>query len=601
MSGDLESLVRRDILPPLAFHFARFVASEAGLPEEHWAVRSAALLSARNLEGDVCVDLADDSGRPLFPDDQTSEAWIGPPLATWLEALREAPCIGSPEEENLLIHDRTRLYLARHWRDERQVAGAVESRLEVLPPPPDLEKHLERLFPPSAETDWQKVAAALAVTRRFAVISGGPGTGKTTTVLKLLALLLSLEPTLRVRLAAPTGKAAARLSESVRSGKATLASRVPERIIEAIPEQAGTVHRLLGMTRWGFVHTCENPLALDCLVVDEASMVDQTLMARLSEALPAKARLILLGDRDQLASVDAGSVLGDITGQGHEIGYSAALVTMLEGLGIVLPGECQASEPMPPVADAIALLRKSWRFDATSGIGRLARAVNEGSVAGAQACLEEQEDLEWLPQGGTQPGERLIRRAASAYTAFLEETQVEKALEGFDRFRVLAALRQGPWGVEDLNRRIGAALVHQGLIEAGPETHGLPIMIIRNDSETGLFNGDTGLLWRHPSGHLESCFRQADGNLRRLPVRSLPAWEPAWALTVHKSQGSEFDRVLLVLPPEPSPVLTRELIYTAITRARRHFTLAGDREVLAQAIRNQVRRASGLLERLGWS
>ena len=601
MSRNLGTLANEGILPPLALHFARFVAQEAGLPEDHWAVVAAALVSSRNLAGDVCVDLADFSGQPLFADDESSDPWIGPSLDIWLETLRQIPCVGSPDNENLLILHGTRLYLARHWRDESQVAGALQSRLEVLPPPPDLAAHLDHLFPPSAGTDWQKVAAALAVTRRFAVISGGPGTGKTTTVIKILALLLSLEPGLRIRLAAPTGKAAARLSQSIRSGRESLASQVPEPIIDSIPEQAVTVHRLLGMSRGGFVHSLENPLALDCLVVDEASMVDLTLMARLTEALPASARLILLGDRDQLASVDAGSVLGDITGQGREIRYSTEVISMLESQGIGLPREIQASDPMPPVADAIALLRKSWRFDATSGIGRLAQAVNEGVVDQVLACLDEgREDLEWLAQTGSQPGDRLINWSVSRYALFLEETRVEKAIERFDQVRVLAALRQGPWGVEELNRRIEAALLRRGLIAGGREYHGLPIMITRNDSETGLFNGDTGLLWRHPSGHLEACFQQADGDLCRLPVRSLPAWEPAWALTVHKSQGSEFDQVLLVLPPQSSPVLTRELIYTGITRARRHCTLAGDREVLTEAIRTRTRRASGLKERLGW-
>ncbi len=601
MSTKLDSLLAQGFLPPLAVHFARFVAKEAGLAEDHWVTCTAALVSARNLEGDVCVDLKDYSGRPLFPEAEEGSFWTAPPLEKWLEILKQSPCVGSPEKVRLLILDGTRLYLARHWRDERQVADMVTSRLVTMPPTPELRMLLDRLFPNTGGTDWQKVAAAMAVTRRFAVIAGGPGTGKTTTVIKILALLLGLVPDLRIRLAAPTGKAAARLSESIRGGKDQLTFQVTSEVISAIPDQAVTVHRLLGVYGGRFMHDRENPLALDCLVLDEASMVDQTLMARLAEALPPKARLILLGDRDQLASVDAGSVLGDLTGHGREIRYSDDLGSMLATLGIPLPENVRARTPLPPVADAIALLRKSWRFDASGGIGQLARAVNGNDPDTALACLEsDSPDLTWLEQTDPMPDHRVIGWAVSRYERFLLCREVQEAIELFVQIRVLAALRKGPWGVEELNQRIETALQNRGLISGGREFHGLPVMINRNDYETGLFNGDTGILWRHDQDHMQACFLQMDGTLRRLPVRSLPDWQPAWALTVHKSQGSEFDQVLLVLPPEPCPVLTRELIYTGITRARIHCSLAGNRDTFAKAIEKPIRRASGLKEKLGW-
>ena len=327
MSGLLRRLMESGGLPPLAYYFARFVARGCGADEDGLLARSAALVSLRNLQGDVCVDLGEYTGQPLFGDDceASPELARAPALGEWLEVLAGASWVGRPGMNAPLILDRQRLYLGKYWQYEQTVAEALRTRLESVAAldTARLIDGLRRLFGEvqDGETDWQKVAAAIAVSRRFAVISGGPGTGKTTTVVKVLALLLEQDPGLHIALAAPTGKAAARLTEAIRGGKGRV-DAAPG-VLERIPEEASTLHRLLGAGFGsGFRYNRDNPLVLDCLVVDEASMIDLPLMARLLEALPPRSRLILLGDRDQLASVEAGNVLGDITGHGQEIRYS---------------------------------------------------------------------------------------------------------------------------------------------------------------------------------------------------------------------------------------------------------------------------------------
>jgi exodeoxyribonuclease V alpha subunit len=603
-------------LPALAYYFARFVARGADVAEDGPVAVAAALVSARNLEGDVCVDLAEHAGSTLFPGEEgVADGPVAPPLADWLGLLGACPWVGQPGDATPLVLDGTRLYLGKYWRFEDDVAAALSARMQ---PVVGLDRALladwlGRLFPADAddgEPDWQRVAAAIAVTRRFAVISGGPGTGKTTTVVKVLALLLALDPDRRIALAAPTGKAAARLTESIGAGKGRIAAEgIDGALLARIPEQAQTIHRLLGYGVDGtFRRNAENPLPVDCLVVDEASMVDLPLMARLLAALPSAARLVLLGDRDQLASVEAGNVLGDITGRGEPIRYGAEQLALLAELGaaplpalIASAGAADAAEP-PPAAAAVALLRKSWRFGADSGIGALARAVNTGDGEAAVALLAAgaRADLARLLPVAEALNPDCIAWAAEHFARVPGADSPDLALRLLERARVLAALHRGPFGVEALNARITARLVELGKADGGEAYHGLPIMVTANDYEVDLFNGDVGLLWRGADGRLAAHFRAPDGSLRNLSVRQLPTHVPAYALTVHKSQGSEFDQVLLVLPPTPHPLVSRELIYTGVTRARRHVTVHATDAVLRDACRARVKRGSALAERLGW-
>ncbi|MEX1198403.1 MAG: exodeoxyribonuclease V subunit alpha [Pseudohongiellaceae bacterium] len=598
----LEQCLAEDRLDPFALHFARFVARHSGAEGDGLLVLSAALVAQRNLQGDVCVHLGELSGDCLFPAPEggADGGPLGPPLDEWLAALRAAPgTVGGPGDFRPLTLDGERLYLHRLWRDERLVADAILARLAE-----PLAAVQEAVDPEVEGVDWQTVAAVLAASRRFAVISGGPGTGKTTTVIRVLRLLLQQQASMRIALAAPTGKAAARMVESIRQRKQELS--IDPALAACIPDAASTLHRLLGVRPGGhFRHDRDNPLPIDCLVIDEASMIDLGLMARVLDALPPEARLILLGDRDQLASVDAGNVLGDITGQGQRLRYTEATAAALESATGLPAGSLDAEPSAPPIADAIGLLRTSYRFSDAGGIGRLSRLVNTGQAGEVlRLCREETTAggaVHWLEttrDGLLQEG---LDRALEGYRHFLECDGIEAALAAFERFRVLCARQRGELGVETINRRIGAALVAVGLIEGGEAYRGQPVLITTNDYELQLFNGDTGLIWPDARGRLRAWFRQADDTLRDVAVASLPQHVTAWAMTVHKSQGSEFEQVLLVLPADSnSALLSRELLYTGITRARERVVLHGGEAALRAGCQRRVRRSSGLAAALGW-
>ncbi|EEX91549.1 exodeoxyribonuclease V subunit alpha [Vibrio orientalis CIP 102891 = ATCC 33934] len=481
---------------------------------------------------------------------------------------------------------------------------------------------LDELVPQSACVNWQKVAAAVALTRKFAVISGGPGTGKTTTVTKLLAALIEQaqgygsQPT--IKLVAPTGKAAARLTESI--GKAIAQLPVAPELKESIPTDASTLHRLLGAipNSAEFRHNSDNPLHLDILVVDEASMVDLPMMYKLIDALPKHARLILLGDKDQLASVEAGAVLGDICSF-NQFGFShgqAAQVAKLTGFSTLARGaHNQAS-----IADSLCMLKKSYRFDARSGIGQLAQAVNSGSAQKVDWVWQKEfADISKFPID-SQHYNQLIQTLVAEYAHYLKrielhqldpntnepETQQQRAkavLDQFARCRLLCAIREGDFGVKGLNHRVERGLAARKLIQTQDELwyHGRPVMVTRNDHALGLYNGDIGICMRDSSeqqARLKVYFELPDGSVKSVLPSRVPEHETAYAMTIHKSQGSEFEHTLMILPPDFTPILTRELIYTGITRAKKRLSFYADDRVMNRGIKVRTERASGLIERL---
>ena len=590
----------------------------------------AALTSQQLGQGDICVDLQRALATPaqLFPHPPRSDSGDSPlhwlqqqSLQSLLTALHHSRVVSRNAEADsapLVLHDNL-LYLRRYYRYESDVAAQISECLgHPVATPSQLGERLDNLFPPRSDNqpDWQKIACALASRSAFTLITGGPGTGKTTTVVRLLGLLQSVAmeqgKPLRIRLAAPTGKAAARLKASISGAIAGLP--LAENIRAEIPADVSTLHKLLGSRPDSrrFRHHRHNPLHADLVVVDEASMMDLEMTANLLDALRPGTRLILIGDKDQLASVEAGAVLGNLcqgTDQGlynrDTVGWLAehchADVSAFTGDGSAL-------------AQQVAMLRVSHRFSADSGIGELARAVNEGDGNQIRAVWQKShQDIEQLSLTTLQDS-ALTRLAVAGYRHYLtqlaalrpqQDEQVDSwagaVLDAFDDFQLLCALREGDAGVSGLNRRVARALHQAGLISRGEGWYeGRPVIMTRNDYQLGLMNGDVGVTLNvagaDQSAMLRVAFRLPDGRISLVLPSRLDAVESVYAMTVHKSQGSEFRHAALVLPDSHQTV-SRELLYTAITRARQRFTLAGSAAALTQPARPTV-RASGLAKRL---
>lgn len=599
----LDALLDEQIIRPLDWHFARWLSTQHPAAQESQLLM-AALVSQQLGEGHVCVDV-----RQLHTLWQPSTATTKHVLAVLAKeetaSWQAAPLFGKGEQITPLVYDNGRIYLYRYWQAERQVARRLQRR--AMPYPVNTEEVLpllDALFAQgSQQPDWQRVAALTAASRSVALISGGPGTGKTTTVTRMLAIFIQLvcarqpdKPPL-IRLAAPTGKAAARLSESIAQAKDKLP--VSAAVKALIPDQGETLHRLLGarpgQTRYR--HHEENPLHLDMLVVDEASMIDLPMMDSLLAALPQHARLVLIGDKQQLASVEAGSVLGDLCAQPATVCRTAAQQALLKTT-------CQVPESTGQVvsfADSVAFLQHSYRFDAQSGIGALASAINAGSGARVRAVLKQGfQDLTYLPTGAGI--ERLLTHMQEQYQALFAKVQagaaVADVLKTMQGFQVLCGLRRGPFGVVAVNEAFEARLQQQGVIQMqGRWYAGRPVMITRNDPSLKLYNGDMGIALPEPNtGRLQVWF-EIGGALVAYSTSRLPQHETVYAMTVHKSQGSEFDRVTLVVT-EVAQVISRELVYTGVTRAKQQCTLFGNLEVLCQAAEQPTVRMSGLAERI---
>ncbi|MDZ7680161.1 MAG: exodeoxyribonuclease V subunit alpha [Fodinibius sp.] len=569
---------------------------------------AACLLSYLYRQGDVCLQLSKYAGRLLFEDEFQGRAIQAPDQEEWLQALKESPLVGQAGDFKPLILDQSaRLYMHKLWHYEDVLARQLISRSaqkEASVNKSLLQDGLNRLFPDSPATvDWQRVAAASSVKNKLSVISGGPGTGKTSTVVRILALLLEQSQDrgneLSIALAAPTGKAAARLKDSIVSANEGLATR--EEIRSAIPDEAKTIHQLLGARRHSsaFKHDADNPVPYDLVIVDEASMVDQALMSKLTSALLEDSRLILLGDKDQLASVEAGSVLGDICDiEGNY--FSGDMAGWLKEVGISIPGEAIVDEP-DLLTDNITLLTKSYRFDQHSGIARLADAVNGGQANEAIQILTSDDftDTRLLTADNQQKLESVLQsRLVPYFRTVIENPSPTAALDAFGTFQILAAHRRGPWGIESLNRLAEQLLRQEGMISKYEQWYaGKPVIINVNNYRLGLHNGDIGICLPDRNGDPQIHFRHED-DIKTVTPGRLPDHNKAFALTVHKSQGSEFDKVLLVLPDELSQVLSRELLYTAITRARTAIEVLAPEKVLSQSIKSQIQRSSGLRDRL---
>ncbi|WP_334133907.1 exodeoxyribonuclease V subunit alpha [Tepidimonas sp.] len=648
-------------LRPADVAFARWLAAQSERVPARVVV-AAACLSRHVADGHVCL--------PLEP-----SALSGGPCRRWLlqqlgddhGQLDHGDLIGDGSTPTPLVRAGRRLYLWRHWHSEQAVARALAERLRptgaeppIAPTPETLRPWIEALFatdphaPPGP--DWQALAVALAVRQRLAVITGGPGTGKTTTVVRLLTVLQGLRLAAghrpwRIGLAAPTGKAAARLAQSVSGALQHLpwsALPLPPALAAALraslPTEATTVHRLIGRHGDGTRtrHDADHPLWLDVLVIDEASMLDLELLHAVLQALPADTRLILLGDRDQLASVEAGAVLAQLCERARDGHYPPAVANWLARATGHTLSAALCDRDGTALDAAVVMLRHSRRFGGGSGIGRWATAVNEGDAAAvaelarstlpdvrlALGSASQTDSLDSAPDSAI-PWDEVVH----AWRALLQAVQAgphgtgafdgdaatrdawaRNLLQRHASFQILCALRDGPWGVQGLNQRVVRALQRASVLDAhlgGPDAWfaGRPVLVTRNAPAQGLMNGDLGLVlpwtasgdggrlrWRiaFPAPELPGGVRWA------LPAQ-LDALQTAFAMTVHKAQGSEFDHVWLALPAHAdSPILTRELLYTGITRARQRLTLVvpAGLPALLQACQQRAERAGGLREAL---
>ena len=611
-SGEILRMLRREgVLSALDWHFARQL-TEIYCETSDEVRLLAALTSHALAQGHVCLDLRDVAAScKIAGEGGGVSSLVMPTLEEWHGAIVGTSLIGERDDATPLVIDHNRIYTRRYWRYEANVAEEIRRRSGLMQPSLSAEEirtWLERLYAPSDAVDWQRVAAVVALHSGLSVVSGGPGTGKTYTAAKVVVLLAEdhrkrCGELPRVSFMAPTGKAANRLGQSMRRAADEL--DCDEEIRELIRSRPTTIHRALGRrprTRTHFRHNAENPLRSDLVVLDEASMVDMGLMSRLLRALPHLARIVVLGDRDQLSSVEAGAILADICGGVDEHGYSQQAVERIDALsgdavpaGGVRGGVCSAvgSE----LADTIVVLKRNYRYGDDSGIGRMAAAINRGLGGEVLRLARDPEVPDVTLHQPVGDGIAELLRLSSDKLAGLFSSDTEQRLAALVRFRVLCAFRQGTFGVREINRQIEMWLRREGRIDIDGEVYpGRPIMVTQNDAETDLFNGDVGVLCESDKG-IRAKFPDTN-HPRTWSLGRIPPFESVYATTIHKSQGSEFEEVAIVLANESSPLLTRELLYTAVTRARRRVRIFASPAVVVAACARRVGRASGLRERL---
>ena len=562
---------------------------------------AAALVCHATRQGHVCLDLGAplDIGSGDFQAEPEPPPLELPPSREWRQRLADSRVVGRPGDFRPMILDGARLYLHRYWTYEQVIAGYLLEQTvagELLASGSDPTDDI-----PGTLDAHQAAAVQLARQRKFCVISGGPGTGKTHTLAQIILKLQrhACGMPLRIKLAAPTGKAAARLQEAIEAGLKQADREAGDAFTTGM-EKAQTLHRLLGIdpVSGRSRYHAAKPLPADVVIVDEASMIDISMMAKLILAMPLSARLILSGDKDQLSSVEAGAVLGDIC-----FGLSPSRQRGKDS-DTASSGEAGLDGKVP-----IVLLRRNFRFGARSGIQALSRAVNQGDGIRTNALLEDpaypdvafHEADRWEDLASFL--EQEIRREVAPW---FEANDPMERIGQLDHFKILTVVRNGPYGVNRMNLLVETVLARMGLIPVrrSEGVHwypGRPVMILRNDHAHGLFNGDVGVAVPRANGDaaaIKVAFSDARKGLRHFAVHQLPPHETAYAMTVHKSQGSEFRRVLLVLPEQDMPLLTRELLYTALTRARDSVVIIGRAGLTGAAVKRPTRRTSGLREKI---
>jgi exodeoxyribonuclease V alpha subunit len=638
----LKRLLKMAKIRAIDMAFADFIYSEESSldkPARECLSMLAAHVSAQSGAQHSCINF-ESLGQPFFGVYHFPESNI---LLEYMNESRSfiilaASVINFPEQAvRPLVMQNQKLYLQRYWQYESQLAAIIREK-SIKTVELDLvaaKSLLNELFDTDSalSIDWQEIAVCLASSQKLSFITGGPGTGKTTTVTKLLALLQGLAAKkgkiLNIQLVAPTGKAAARLTESISAAK----QKLPTALQTNLPEQCQTIHRLLGARPQSpyFKADASHPLHLDVLVLDEASMVDLPLMAKLFVALPKNAQIVLLGDQDQLASVETGSVLSDICAASyfhgdnvhHSLaGYSDTMqqrLTKMCSVATFPPVDSEAidTKQQSIIQDNVVRLIESHRFNENSGIGQLAKQVKAGQVAQCLSLLKGGQfaDIDWyqptLTSAKTVADEilkNLITKLLPVYQKYsqaLQQGNLRQAFKYLQQQQVLCAQKSGYWGVTQLNALIESELHKQGLIDNSKDFYiGRPVMLSKNDHQLKLFNGDIGIVMPDPNNIslTKVWFVTPEGELRGLLPSRLPSLETLYAMTIHKSQGSEFESVYLCLPAitanNQGRGLNRELIYTGLTRAKKHFMLFAEANALSLSLGQQCIRGSGLADRL---
>ncbi|MEO6548369.1 MAG: exodeoxyribonuclease V subunit alpha [Ferruginibacter sp.] len=569
------------------------------------------LVSKRLAEGHICLNLTNIN---LLPEEVAYIEKYG--LLEDTKQLAEEPLVSQPEQEKqpFILHQQ-KLYLQRYFAYESAIVEAISFLTTTENAERSHRMNLLQTHKPfinslsagaglndlnSSGTDWQLVAAILGILNNFTIITGGPGTGKTTTVAKILAILYTVQPNLKVALAAPTGKAAVRMAESLKSSRINIDASIKEKFQSLVP---GTIHRLLKFIPGSpyFKHDRENPLVHDIVIVDEASMIDVALFAKLLSAIGPKTRIILLGDKDQLASVEAGSLLGDLCQTQNKmnsisVSTAAFINTLIPRTEEYITDEYITSGENA-LSEHIIELKKSHRFTEVGGIGIFSKAIINGRVKEIEAFIASNSNAEVLID--TQYSEGAFNEFIKGYENYINEKDTEAALEKLNQLRVLCAVREGPYGLDAVNRKIVEWLVSRKSINNTVEFYlNRPIIVTRNFPALNLYNGDVGIIRADNKGSLKAWFEDGNSNLKSVLPGYISSAETVFAMTIHKSQGSEYEKVLVMLPPNADqPLLTRELLYTAVTRAKKSVLLQASRESIVYTAGRSVQRASGIMER----
>ncbi|MFA7684005.1 MAG: exodeoxyribonuclease V subunit alpha [Syntrophales bacterium] len=598
-------------------HFADFVMRLHGVhsPDLHLA---AFLVTEAIINGHTCLNLHAVENQVFHPDGRTPVS--SPDAVAWGTTLKRSPVVGKPGEfKPLILDEANRLYTYRYWNYERIVAERLvelATRRQAFLVDISMEACrdlINRIFPEPFDQEGypqrQVIAALIILIHDFCLISGSPGTGKTTAVARILAFILEICGTTgsKAVLAAPTAKAAIRLQDAIVRAKAILPCS--NNIKNQIPEDASTIHRLLGSNAAGtrFAFSAGNPLPYDIVIVDEASMIDLPMMSHLLEAISPSARLILLGDPHQLSSVEAGAVLDDICQTENPDRFSENFIDVVQKYagGRALPAVSHHASPLP---DCMVELKTNYRMDDAGALGQLKRSVISGKAESFFDLLASETDaIQWLqlrePDELRQVVNQRIGKYLDQYVKMVNEgADASDIFSFFETFRVLCAVHGGLFGTTHLNHLMEMYVKNvSGQYRTGRKNYpGKAVMITRNDYGRQLFNGDLGIMLSHQGdeNQFSVFFLESGGRIRRVSPFTLPEHETAFAMTVHKSQGSEYDDVFLFLPDSDLPVLSRELLYTGITRTKRFLTICARKEVLSATLSRKLNRYSGLAEKM---